>query len=537
MVLMMEVKGESSHVPSHVQRTVLFLSAMRHFAGELGASGARVFYITIDEPTNSHTIDGEVRRAVRELAPQRIVITEPGEHRLRTVAREWERSLGIPVDVRPDTHFLTSREEFERWARGKRDLVMEFFYREQRRRLGLLLDEHGKPLGGAWNLDKENRLSFGKRGPDPRPTPPLRFEPDAITRDVMNLVRRLMPDLPGRLDHFRWPVTRAQALEALADFIEHRLPLFGPYEDAMWTDEPFVYHSLLSPLLNLKLLRPRECVDAAIRAYEAGRAPLQSVEGFVRQIIGWREYIRGVYDLEGPGYADRNSLGHRGRLPSFYWTGRTDMNCLRHCVNQVLDHGFGHHIQRLMVTGNFALLAGVHPKEVSDWYLGMYVDGVDWVTLPNTLGMSQHADARPGSPAGVTGLVGTKPYVASGKYIQKMSNYCAGCRYDVDQRAGDSACPFNTLYWDFLIRHEDRFAKNQRMTMMLKHVESMPREERVKITVSAKRLREQWGSDSGTSVRQAEAAERTDCAPDSLFDDDAPTSPQPRGKRTRSPRS
>jgi deoxyribodipyrimidine photolyase-related protein len=494
VVLMMEVRQESTHVPSHAQRTIFFLSAMRHFAAELRERGVRVRYVEIDDPQNTHWFTGEVERAVRELRPQRIRCTLAGEHRVRAMVDGWAEALGIPVEVLEDEHFLTSRAEFASWAEGRRELVMEFFYRRQRQRLGILVDEDGKPEGGEWNLDKDNRRAFPKTGPKPRPPAPRRFEPDAITLGVMDAVGRVLPELPGKAASFAWPVTRADALLALRDFIEHRLALFGPFEDAMWTDEPFVYHSLLSPLLNVKLLNPRECVEAAVVAWKRRKLPLQSVEGFVRQLIGWREYIRGVYDFEGPAYGQRNSLGQEGTLPGLYWDGATDMNCLKHCVGQVLEHGFGHHIQRLMVTGNFALIAGVHARAISDWYLGMYIDGVDWATLPNTLGMSQHADARPGQMGGV---VGTKPYASSGKYIQKMSNYCAGCRYDIDEREGERACPFNTLYWDFLIRHEGAFKQNNRMALILKHVEKMTKEEKVSITVSAGKKREALGISGG----------------------------------------
>lgn len=487
-VLMMEVAGESTHVPSHLQRTILFLSAMRHHAIRLHASGLRVRYITLDDPDNTGTIDGEVRRTVAALRPARLTLVEPGEHRLIAAAHAWRASLSLPVTILEDTHFLTTLDQFAEWATGRRGLVMEFFYREQRRRLNLLMD-HSKPVGGEWNLDKLNRLPFGRSGPKPPPPPPIRFPPDDITRDVISLIACQLPDLPGNASSFAWPVTREDALAALDDFISNRLPLFGPYEDAMWTDEPVLYHSLLSAPLNLKLLSPRECLDAAIRAYDDGLAPLQSVEGFVRQICGWREFIRGVYHLEGPSYETRNWLGHTGSLPEFYWTGQTDMACLSHCITQVLDHGFGHHIQRLMVTGNFALLAGVHPKAVSDWYLGMYIDGVDWVTLPNTLGMSQHADGTPDKPP----VVGTKPYISSGQYIARMSNYCTTCRYDPAKRSGDDACPFTVLYWDFLDRHRERLATNRRMTMMLKNLDRINVGERAELRISASRIKKRYG--------------------------------------------
>lgn len=488
-ILMMEVAQESTHVPSHRQRTILFLSAMRHRAAALHARGFRVRYITLDDPANTGTLDSEVRRAVRDLAPARIKIVEPGEHRLLAQARAWSASLGLPVDIPEDTHFLTTHAQFGAWAADRRDLLMEYFYRAQRKRLDILMDDNAKPIGGEWNLDKLNRLPFGKAGPKPPPPPPLRFPPNAITRDVISLVGRHLPDLPGSADSFAWPVTHAQALDALSDFVTNRLPAFGPYEDAMWMGEPFLYHSLLSAPLNLKLLSPRECIDAALHAYDSGHAPLQSVEGFIRQIIGWREYIRGIYHLEGPTYESRNWLNHTGSLPEFYWTGKTDMACMNACISQVLEHGFAHHIQRLMVTGNFALLAGVHPKAVSDWYLGMYIDAIDWVTLPNTLGMSQHADGTSTNPP----VVGTKPYISSGQYISRMSNYCKGCRYKPDQRTGPNACPFTVLYWDFLDRHRDRFAKNHRMTMMLKNLDRFDNAELAELRISARRIKTRCG--------------------------------------------
>jgi deoxyribodipyrimidine photolyase-related protein len=416
VVLMMEVVEESRHVASHRQRTALFLSAMRHFAQELTQRGIRVRYVTLDDPANTGSFATEVSRAVGELHPSVMACTLPGDWRVLSMLRAVSTETEARLLVAPDEHFLTSPEEFAAWARGRRSLTMEYFYREQRRRTGYLMEGEA-PAGGAWNFDKENRLPFGKGGPDPKPPGPMRFAPDAITRDVLRSIDLMLPDLPGDATDFGWSVTRAQALAALDDFITHRLARFGPFEDAMWMGEPTLYHSALSAALNLKLLNPRECCERAIAAYRAGHAPLQSVEAFVRQIIGWREFVRGVYWLEGPTLAERNGLQQQGALPEFYWTGRTDMACMKACIGQVLETGFGHHIQRLMVTGNFALISGVHPRAVSDWYLGMFVDGVDWVTLPNALGMVMHADRRSDAPPGVTGVVGTKPYAASGKYI------------------------------------------------------------------------------------------------------------------------
>ena len=495
-VLMMEVASESRHVPSHAQRTLLFFSAMRHFAAELVRRKVRVSYVALDATENTGAFETEIARAITVVNPSQIVCTHPGEWRVLAMLERVRDATGIPLCILPDDHFLTTSDEFGAWASNRAALTMEFFYREQRRKTGYLMEGTGKsakPAGGEWNFDKENRLPFGKQGPSPRPRPPLSFKPDETTRAALAAVARVLPDLPGAVDSFAWPVTRKQALAALDDFITHRLARFGPFEDAMWSSEPTLYHSTLSSSLNLKLLNPRECCEQAIAAYRAGKAPLQSVEAFVRQIIGWREFIRGVYWLEGPAYADRNGLDRHGELPSFYWTADTDMACMKVCVSQVLDTGFGHHIQRLMVTGNFALISGVHPRAVSDWYLGMFVDGVDWVTLPNALGMVMHADRRAGAGKGVTGLVGTKPYAASGKYIERMSNYCTACRYDPAERTGPSACPVTVFYWDFLIRTREPMAHNQRMTMILKNVDRMTPQAQAQVTLDADLLRRKLG--------------------------------------------
>lgn len=480
-VLMAEVKAESERPPSHRQRTVMFLSAMRHFAADLAARGIGVRYVGLDDPANTHTLGSELVRAVRLLRPARVVVTQPGDHRVEADLLRACRDADIPLNILEDTHFLTTREQFRSWAADRNSLTMEYFYREQRRRLRILVDEQGRPEGGEWNLDASNRERFEG---DQLVPEPLRAPPDDVTRGVMSMVDREMPRLPGRVSSFGWAVTPQDARKQFDHFVRTRLALFGPYEDAMWTSQAWLYHAQASPAMNLKLLDPREMLESVLAAHHAGAAPLQSVEGFVRQIIGWREFIRGVYFREGPMYERRNTLEHEGRLPEFYWTGETDMRCMRECIGQVLEHGYGHHIQRLMVTGNFALIAGVHPKRVSDWYLGMYVDGVDWVTLPNTLGMSQHADG---------GVVGTKPYAGAANYIGKMSNYCKGCRYDPKERTGERACPFNTLYWDFLIRHRERFSKNPRVRMIVKGVDRMSVSQRTEITREGKRLKCRFG--------------------------------------------
>ena len=495
-VLMMEVAGESQHVPSHVQRTTLFLSAMRHFAADLIKRKIRVRYINLEDPENTGAFETELTRAIAALKPTQIVCTQPGEWRVLTILERVGDATGIPLTVLPDEHFLTTVEEFAAWAKDRTALTMEFFYREQRRKTGYLMEGNGKgaqPVGGVWNFDKENRLPFGKQGPSPKPRKPLTFKADKTTHAVISAMKQVLPELPGATESFGWPVTREQALAALDDFITHRLTNFGAYEDAMWTNEPTLYHATLSSSLNLKLLNPRECCERAIKAFNDGEAPLQSVEAFVRQIIGWREFIRGIYWLEGAEYADRNGLNQQGKLPDFYWTADTDMACMKACVGQVIETGYGHHIQRLMVTGNFALISGVHPRAVSDWYLGMFIDGVDWVTLPNALGMVMHADRRPKASKGVTGLVGTKPYAASGKYIERMSNYCTDCRYDPAERSGPSACPVTVFYWDFLIRTRTQLSQNQRMAMIMKNVDRLTPQTQTQITIDAALLRKKFG--------------------------------------------
>ena len=474
-IWMAEVVEESTHVASSKQRTTVFLSAMRHFASSLRERGWTVIYSELGAPNNSGTLAGELDQAILQTQPQQLVMTAPGEWRvlqdLRAVARNHELNL----DLRDDTHFYSTVREFAQHANGRKQLRLEFFYREMRQKTGILMD--GKqPIGGTWNFDADNRGSFGKQGPGLLPSP-SRFEPDAITQDVIQLVKHKFSHHPGSLDSFGWPVTRDQAVKALSDFISHRLPSFGLYQDAMWEGEVWLYHSHLSCALNLKLINPREVVAAAEEALHQGHAPLQAVEGFVRQILGWREYVRGIYWTHMPDYANSNSMDAHEPLPEFYWTGQTDMACLRDAIHQTLAHGYAHHIQRLMVTGLYALLLGVEPKEVHQWYLGVYVDAVEWVELPNTLGMSQFADG---------GLMASKPYIASGKYIDRMSNHCKGCRFNPAESTGTTACPFTTLYWDYLIKHADLLARNPRMLMQLKNLNRLTPEARESISLQAR---------------------------------------------------
>jgi deoxyribodipyrimidine photolyase-related protein len=484
-VWMAEVDGESTHVRSSKPRTALFLSAMRHFAQSLHDEGVALNYRRLDDAANRHTLAGELEAAVTALRPERLVMTEPGEWRVRQALVEGAQRLGVPLEIRPDRHFLCSVDAFAAHAKARKSLRLEYFYREMRQRHRVLMDgEDGDhPCGGQWNFDADNREAFDARGPGFVP-PRSTFAPDAITREVIDLVNRRFADHPGALDSFAWPVTRAQALQALDTFVDERLESFGRWQDAMWPGEPWLHHSHLSAALNLKLLHPKEVIARAEAAYRAGRVPLAGVEGFIRQILGWREYVRGIYWTRMPGYLGLNALDVHAPLPDFYWSGDTPMACLADAIGSTLAHGYAHHIQRLMVTGLYALLLGVAPKEVHAWYLAVYVDAVEWVELPNTLGMSQYADG---------GLMASKPYVATGKYLDRMSPACKGCRFDPARATGDDACPFTTLYWDFLARHEAHFARHPRMALQVKNLARLKPAERRAIAARALRLRERGG--------------------------------------------
>ncbi|MBO6512782.1 MAG: cryptochrome/photolyase family protein [Phycisphaerales bacterium] len=480
LICMSEVADASENPPSHVQRTVLFLSAMRHFAEQLKDDGWNVSYTTLTDQDNTQNFENKLERYINDSNPEEVVMIEPGSHSvIESIERACE-SCGVDLDMIEDPHFLCTHDEFNEWASGRKQLTMEYFYREQRKKHDILMDD-GEPEGGEWNYDKQNRKSF-KSEPDAPDVP--RFKPDKVTKSVLKDIQSELPDLPGNSDGFGWAVTREQALECLDDFVSNRLPRFGDYQDAMWSGKSSLYHSLLAPALNLKLLNPREVCQAAVDAYESGDAPINAVEGFIRQIIGWREFIRGVYWFEDTDYADRNELEQYGSLPEFYWDAETDMACIKDAISSVINHAYGHHIERLMITGNFALIAGVEPQQVDAWYRGMYADAIDWVTTPNTIGMAMHADG---------GVVGTKPYAASGNYVKKMSNHCKGCRFDVKKKVGEDACPFNTFYWDFLIRNEKRFKENHRMSLILKHLDKFSKDDRVELTVHAQELRDEMG--------------------------------------------
>jgi deoxyribodipyrimidine photolyase-related protein len=492
-VWMAEVATESTDVWSSKPRTAVFLAAMRHFALALQAAGRPLHYTRLNAGGNGDSLDAQLQADIERLRPARLVMTTPGDWRVLQAINAVAAANGLPLDIREDRHFYCSVADFAAHARGRKSLRMEYFYREQRKRHRVLMVGE-EPVGGQWNFDADNREAFGAAGPGDVP-PRTSFAPDAVTREVIDLVNTRFAAHPGRLDSFAWPVTRAQALQSMRAFMQERLPLFGRYQDAMWPGDPWLYHSHLSAALNLKLLGAREVVAAAEAAYHEGNAPLSSVEGFIRQILGWREYVRGIYWTQMPQYLERNALDAQEDLPAWYWTGATDMACLRDALAQTLTHGYANHIQRLMVTGLFALMLGVNPKQVHAWYLAVYVDAVEWVELPNTLGMSQYADG---------GVMGSKPYIATGKYIQRMSPHCKGCRYDPAQRSGDDACPFTTLYWDFLMRHEAALARNPRMALQVKNVARLTDGQKQAVSERAAAIRRgEIGTDAGVGAEAA----------------------------------
>ncbi len=449
--LLAEVMAEASYVNHHVKKIAFLFSAMRHFAAALTAAGFCVRYVTLEDEGNSQTLEGEILRAAEALTPARIAVTEPGEWRLRESFEALRQDLPAPLEILPDTRFLCTHAEFDAWAETRRELRLELFYRQMRRRHGLLMEADGQPTGGRWNLDAENR-----RPPDRTLSSPPRisFRKDAATQAVLDLVRRRFPEGYGRLEPFHFAVTRRQARRELDHFIDNILPGFGDHQDAMLRNEPYLRHSLLSAYLNAGLLYPLEVCRKAEAAFRAGRTPLNAAEGFIRQILGWREYVRGVYWRFMPGYLELNAFEAHEPLPWLYWSGETRMACMGEALAHTRDHAYSHHIQRLMVSGNFALLAGLDPKEVHAWYLAVYADAYEWVELPNTLGMALHADG---------GLMASKPYAASGAYIRRMSDFCQGCAYDPQSSVGDGACPFNALYWDFMSRNRALLERNARL--------------------------------------------------------------------------
>ena len=491
-ILFAEVRAETDYVRHHKQKIALIFAGMRGFARRLRESGARVRYVGIDDPANSGSLVGEIRRALDEEDVARVVVTEPGEYRLAQEFEAFAQAQNVPVEVREDDRYLCSYAQFAAWAGAKRALRMEFFYREMRERTGLLMDGD-RPEGGQWNFDKANRKQLPKR----TVAPPHRFiAPNADTQGALADVARLFPGHFGTLDSFGYATTPAEAETIVADFIQNILPGFGDYQDAMARGEPWLWHAIVSAAMNMGLIDPLDLCRRAEAAYEAGRAPLNAVEGFIRQIIGWREYMRGIYWLKMPAFKALNALGADRRLPEFYWTGETDMACIADVVAITRDHAYAHHIQRLMVTGNFAMLLGVAPDEINEWYMIVFADAYEWVELPNVHGMATFADG---------GIIGSKPYAGSGAYIDRMSDYCSGCRYDVAQKTGPDACPFNPLYWDFLDRNAAVLRGNPRLSNMYGTLARMDSARRAAFKADADRIKTAFGA---VPVRTDKAARR-----------------------------
>lgn len=460
LVWMCEVRSEATRIKHHKKKIAFIFSAMRHFAEELKEKGHKVHYTKYTDSENGGSFSDEVARALEKHSIDRILVTAPSEYAVMQEVKGWDEKFEVEVEICPDNRFLCTTETFAKWAKGRKQLRMEYFYREMRREHTILMDGD-EPVGGQWNYDSENRKP-PKAGLEIPQTYIGRT--DAITKEVLELVDEAFADHFGDLEPFNFAVTADQARYALRKFIDERLSNFGDYQDAMLQGEPWMYHSHLSFYLNCGLLTAKECIEAAEAAYREKQAPLNAVEGFIRQILGWREYVRGLYWLKMPEYAEMNHLKAKRSLPDFFWTAKTEMNCLHQCIRETKENAYAHHIQRLMVIGNFALLAGLSPNEVNEWYWIVYADAYQWVELPNVSGMILFADG---------GLLASKPYAASGAYINKMSNYCKECRYSVSKKNGPDACPFNYLYWEFLIQHKDDLQENPRMAMIYRTLAKM----------------------------------------------------------------
>ena len=474
LFVLMEVRQETDYVKHHLQKVLAFFASMRHFARQLQERGHPVYYLKLDDPANNHSIPENLRHLIEKFSIQHFEYQSPDEYRLDEQLHTFCQTLPISHAVKDSEHFLTSREALRDHFKNKKNYLMESFYRMMRRRYGLLM-EGDQPVGGKWNYDVQNRQKYNPRIPVP---PPLCFKNPVGPLKEMLQAMRVTTFGTIDSDDLIWPIHREQALELLNYFLKNGFRYFGTFQDAMTRDSWALFHSRLSFALNTKMLHPLEVIEAAIETWQENPTliELPQIEGFVRQILGWREFMRGVYWAQMPDYATLNFFANDCRLPHFYWDGATKMHCLRMAIQQSLKYAYAHHIQRLMVTGNFALLAGVHPDEVDAWYLGIYIDAIEWVEITNTRGMSQFADG---------GLVATKPYVASANYLRKMSDYCQSCFYQSEPKYGDRACPFNSLYWAFFQRHRQRLEQNPRLGMMYRLWDRFSKAEQKKLLVQA----------------------------------------------------
>ena len=476
--VLMEMRQETDYAPHHIQKVVAFFGAMRNFSEVLKQAGHQVHYLALDDKANRQQLEANLNFLIEKFNADGFAYMEPDEYRLDQQLKEYVLGLNIPSEVVETEHFMTSRSELTEFFEGKKQLILEFFYRRMRKKFDLLM-QLDQPEGGQWNFDKNNRKKWKGTPSIPEPFYPKANDLEALKEMIENAGVKTI----GAFDknQFLYPLSRTQALEQLDYFCRYLLVHFGDYQDALHTDEVNLFHSRISFALNAKIIRPLEVVQTVITYYRehSDDIELSQVEGFVRQIIGWREYMRGIYWKEMPAYASMNALENTNPLPEFYWTGKTKMNCLHQSITNSLDNAYAHHIQRLMITGNFALLAQIHPDKVDEWYLGIYADAIQWVQITNTRGMSQWADG---------GIVATKPYVSAAAYIHKMSNYCDSCQYDKKKRVGEDACPFNSLYWNFLDDKKQFFAKNNRMAMMLRLLEKIPAEDLVQIKLRAAQI-------------------------------------------------
>jgi deoxyribodipyrimidine photolyase-related protein len=477
--VLMEIRQETDYVAHHIQKVAAFFAAMRAFAGRLRDLGHRVVYLKLDDPQNRQTIAGNVMDLLRQKKITHFEYLLPDEYRLDLELQELAKTLPVPCQALDTQHFLTERYELKEFFSGKKRYLMESFYRWMRKRYDLLMDKD-QPVGGKWNYDQKNRQAYDHKVPIPQA---LVFDNDVS--DIVRTIRKKKVATIGEIQPAQliWPTTRDQSLALLKSFVDDLLPAFGTYEDAMTSANWHLFHSRLSFAMNTKMLYPLEVIEASIKAWQkkSPKIEIQQIEGFVRQILGWREYMRGIYWTLMPDLAAMNYFDHQDALPDFYWTGHTRMNCLRIAIGQSLKHAYAHHIQRLMVNGNFALLAGVHPDAVDEWYLGIYIDAIQWVELPNTRAMSQFADG---------GQVATKPYISSAKYIHSMSDYCDACEYNWKARHGDLACPFNSLYWDFFNRHRQHLQKNPRVGIMYRTWDRMDSREKKQVLSQAAAYRQ-----------------------------------------------
>jgi len=458
---LMELRQETDYVLHHAQKILGIFAGMRDLAKHLGALGHRVHYMTIDDPDNTQSLTGNLEHLLKHYACTRFEYQQPDEWRLDEQLNIFGKSLPIDVEMCESEHFYTTRHEVGDLFKGQKSWLMERFYRQMRTKHSVLMLDSKRPVEGQWNFDHENRKRW--TGDPPEPTDQrARHDHTALWETIQHSGAKTFG--APQAAAFAWPLNRHEALGDLDRFIDQILPNFGDFQDAMRTGHGRLFHSLLSFALNTKMLKPREVVLRAEQAWRAGQVSIATAEGFIRQILGWREYIRGMYWHHMPAYAEHNTFNHTTPLPDWFWTGQTKMQCLSQSIGPSLEHAYAHHIQRLMIIGNFSLLAGLNPTALHRWYLGIYIDAFEWVELPNTIGMSQFADG---------GLLATKPYVSSAAYVDRMSDYCKGCHYDKKQREGEQACPFNALYWDFFIRHADTLSNNHRLGMVYRNIEKM----------------------------------------------------------------